>query len=123
MFWIFFTVRADLLPVDYRLEIRLEMMWIDTILRTWLLTNFLVFAKLSSEIVNKDVSQIIDATTSFVKYSAEIKAANVAGEYKLIFQNGWAEHLAFISVTSKGTKLNVHPPTRFATRVYCFVFT
>jgi len=64
-------------------------------------------------IINKEVSQIIDATGATVKYSVEVKATNVAGEYSFVFNNNWATHLAFISVVSKGEKLNVHPPVRY----------
>ena len=65
-------------------------------------------------VVNTDVSQTIDATTSVVRYSADIKASEMDGKYEVVFQNDWANHLAFLSVTSKGGKtLTVQPPVRY----------
>jgi len=80
------------------------------LLSCWISSISTIFADTQSNIVNKEVSQIVDATTSIVKYSVEVKATHVKGEYIFVFQNGWADHLAFVSVTSKGVKLNVHPP-------------
>lgn len=64
-------------------------------------------------VINTDVSQVIDATTSIVRYSADIKATEINGDYKIIFPESWAQHLAFISVSaSKGKSLKVLPPVR-----------
>lgn len=68
---------------------------------------------LCAETINTDISQVFDASTSVVRYTAEIKASQVSGEYQLIFPNSWAENLAFISVTSKGKLLDVRPPVRY----------
>lgn len=75
---------------------------------------------LCAETINTDVSQVFDASTSVVRYSAEIKASQVSGEYQLIFPNSWAENLAFISVTSKGKQLDVKAPVRFTFLVLTF---
>jgi oligosaccharyltransferase complex subunit alpha (ribophorin I) len=61
-------------------------------------------------VVNTDVSQVIDASTSIVRYSAEVKAAKLGNEYRLVFPQNWAEHLSFLSVTSKEKSLKVFPP-------------
>ncbi len=63
-------------------------------------------------VVNTDVSQVIDATTSIVRYSVDIKATELNGEYELIFADAWASHLAHLSVSSKGKPLSVLPPVR-----------
>ncbi len=65
-------------------------------------------------IINTDVSQVIDATSSMVRYSADVKISEVEKEYRVIFANKWADHLAFLSVTtSKGKALNVLSPVRY----------
>jgi len=79
------------------------MLWFSAILLSFV-------SCLYGETVNTDVSQVFDASTSVVRYSAEIKASEVAGDYQLIFPNSWAQNLAFLSVTSKGKQLDVKAP-------------
>jgi hypothetical protein len=71
-----------------------------------------VFSCVFGEIVNTEVVQSVDATTSVLRYSADVKATGVEGQYDLLFLNDWAEHLSFLSVTSKGKSLTVRPPVR-----------
>ncbi len=70
---------------------------------------FLFQIVIVQSIVNNEVSQVIDASTSIVRYNAEIKASNVNGEYSLLFLKDWGSHLAYLSVTSKGKPLKVLP--------------
>lgn len=82
-----------------------------------LLVSFLIclqslYVTLVQGVVNTDVSQVIDASTSIVRYSAEVKAAELGNEYQLVFPQNWAEHLSFLSVTSKEKSLKVFPPVR-----------
>lgn len=65
-----------------------------------------------AEIANTEVSQIFDASTSVVRYTGEIKATGVEGAYDLLFDNSWAQHLSYLSVTSKGKTLVVRAPVR-----------
>jgi len=64
----------------------------------------------STAVINKDVSRIIDATTSIVRVSTNIKAVNIDDEYNLIFPNDVAGKLAFLSVKLKGEQLAVKSP-------------
>ncbi len=64
----------------------------------------------ASAVVNKEVSRVIDASTSIVRVTTSIKAVNVDGEYQLILPNALASHLAHLSVTSKGNDLTVKAP-------------
>ncbi len=67
-----------------------------------------------AEILNSEVSQIFDASSSIVRYSNEIKATGVeGGEYELVFDHDWSQRLSFLSVTSKGKRLHVKPPVRY----------
>lgn len=81
-------------------------------MKSVILAIFLCVAICAAAIVNQDVSQVIDATTAIVRYSAEIKTSDVSGEYQLVFPNSWADHLSFLSVTAKGKPLVVQSPTR-----------
>lgn len=65
-----------------------------------------------AEIFNTEVSQVFDASTSVVRYSSEIKATGVEGEYELLFDNSWSQHLSYLSVSSKGKVLTVRAPVR-----------
>lgn len=60
--------------------------------------------------VNKEVVRAVDASTSVVRVTTTIKAANVDKEYQIAVPNELASHLAYISVTSKGSALNVNAP-------------
>lgn len=64
----------------------------------------------ASAIINKEVSRIVDASTSVVRVTTSIKAANVDGEYQLVLPNALATHLAHMAVTSKGNALSVSAP-------------
>lgn len=64
----------------------------------------------ASAVVNKEVSRIVDASTSVVRVTTSIKATNVDGEYQLILPNALASHLAHMAVTSKGNPLSVSAP-------------
>jgi hypothetical protein len=81
---------------------------------SWLILPLLLSALSSGicSIVNKEVTQVIDGSGSIVRYSADIKASNVAGEYQLIFQNEWSDHISFLSVSSKGNTLLIQAPKR-----------
>ena len=76
--------------------------------------RFLIISSLSvlciSAVLNKEVSRIVDASTSVIRVSTSIKAFNVNGEYQLIYPNDVASHLAYLSVTSKGSTLTVNAP-------------
>lgn len=71
-----------------------------------------LFAAFVHGVVNTDVSQVIDASTSIVRYVAEVKATELASEYQVVFPENWAEHLSFLSVSSRGKILKVQPPIR-----------
>lgn len=75
-------------------------------------TIFAVIQSVFGVIVNNEVSQIIDASTSIVKYVIEIKAAGIDGQYDLIFPNTLSDQLSYLSVKSKGKPLTVQPPVR-----------
>lgn len=62
------------------------------------------------ETINREVSWIIDASTSIVRLSAEIKVSQASKDYSLAFLNHWADHLSFLSVTSGGKPLVIQPP-------------
>jgi hypothetical protein len=64
----------------------------------------------AAAVVNKDVTRVVDASTSVVRVSATIKAENVDNEYQIIFSNSMAEHLSILSVTAKGQPLSVKAP-------------
>jgi hypothetical protein len=61
-------------------------------------------------VVNKEVTRTVDASTSVVRVTTNIKAANVDGEYHIVYPNDLAAHLAYISVTSKGSALSISAP-------------
>lgn len=63
-----------------------------------------------ASIVNREVTRVVDASTSVVRVTTDIKAANVEKEYKLIIDNALAKRLSFLSVTSKNKALNVQAP-------------
>lgn len=58
----------------------------------------------NSQTVNSEVVRVIDASTSIVKISTEIKVKDVGSEYVYIMPTSQAEHLAFIGVKAKGQK-------------------
>lgn len=61
-------------------------------------------------VVNNEVTRVIDASSSVVRITTEIKASNVEKEYQIIYTHDMAKHLAFQSVTSKGKSLTVRAP-------------
>ena len=61
-------------------------------------------------IVNREVTRVVDASTSVVRVTTDIKAANVEKEYKIIIDNALAKRLSFLSVSLKNKVLNVLPP-------------
>lgn len=65
----------------------------------------------SGQTVNREVSSVIDATTSLVRVSSEIKAHGINGVYDLAFTDEWASHLSFLSVSSGGKELALQPST------------
>lgn len=69
-----------------------------------------VFALSLSATVNKEVVRTIDASTSVVRVTTIIKAANVDKEYQIAVPNNVAEHLAYIVATSKGSPLDISAP-------------
>jgi hypothetical protein len=72
----------------------------------------LVISFASSTLINKDVSVVIDATTSIIRFAAEVKVVSQARQtYQLCFEDTWAEHLSFLSISSNGKLLPILPPT------------
>jgi len=64
------------------------------------------------QVLNTEVTRNIDASTSIVKLTAEIKAVNVKGEYELAFPTATAKAISFLSVTLKGKALPIGAPVR-----------
>lgn len=71
-----------------------------------------------ADIVNKDVTRIIDASTNVIKISTSVKASisgsnndNLDSIYDIIFPNEHAINLAFISVSYKSKVLSLNEPT------------
>jgi hypothetical protein len=70
-----------------------------------------------ADIVNKDVTRIIDASTNVIKISTSVKASisgssdNQDSIYDIIFPNEHATNLAFISVSYKSKVLPLNEPT------------
>jgi hypothetical protein len=56
--------------------------------------------------INTDVSQVIDASSSIVRYNVEIKASDVEGLYEFMLQNKWVQHLAYLTATNKGKEIS-----------------
>jgi type II secretory pathway component PulC len=75
-----------------------------------LLAVLLAALTAAGAVVNKDVTRVVDASTSVVRVSATIKAENIENEYQIIFSNSMAEHLSILSVTAKGQPLVVRAP-------------
>jgi hypothetical protein len=72
---------------------------------------WLLFASCTvAAVVNKEVSRVVDASTSVVRITTEIKATNVENEYQLIFPHDAVKKLAFLSVTINGKELFVNAP-------------
>lgn len=75
---------------------------------------FLVLVSIvtAETLTNKEVLRTLDATTSMVKISTEIKVTGAKGEYVYMLPNAQAERVAFIGVKAKGTKslLSVSAP-------------
>lgn len=70
------------------------------------------------QVVNKEITRTIDATTAIVKITAEIKAVNVKGEYQLAFPTDEAKCISFLTVSleqkgGKGKQLPVSAPVRY----------
>ena len=70
-----------------------------------------------ADIINKDVTRIIDASTNVIKISTSVKASisgssdNQDSIYDIIFPNEHAINLAFISVSYKSKVLPLNEPT------------
>lgn len=77
----------------------------------WIVLIAVFFPFIAAQTVNRDVSAVVDATTSVVRLSADIKVAHATKEYLLSFPKAWAERLSFLSVSSNGKPLAVLPPT------------
>ena len=91
------------------------------ILKILICIGLLLVVSTFAEILNSEVSQIFDASSSMVRYSNEIKATGVeGGEYELVFDHAWSQRLSFLSVTSKGKRLHVRPPVRY-NLIYIFL--
>ena len=65
-----------------------------------------------AQVLNTEVIRTIDASTSIVKITTEIKAVNVKGEYQIAFPTHEAKSLSFISVSLKGKVLPLSAPVR-----------
>lgn len=69
----------------------------------------------ASNIINKEITRNIDATTAIVRVNSDIKVqakSSGAYDYHIVFPNSQAEHLSFLSVTVKGkaSPLTISPP-------------
>lgn len=77
------------------------------------LTVQLLATSIKAEIVNKEVVRTIDATTSMLKISTELKVSSSGdAQYTYMLPNSQAERLAYIGVKAKGKKtlLSVSAP-------------
>lgn len=74
------------------------------------LLSLSIVAVAAGAVVNKEVTRVVDASNSVVRVTTNIKAANVEGEYQLVFPNELAAHLAHIAVSSKNVALAVSAP-------------
>ena len=63
-------------------------------------------------VINKDIQRTVDASSSMVKITTEIKATGVDKEYIFCFPKVQADHLAYISVTNKGQQLEITKTSR-----------
>jgi hypothetical protein len=79
-------------------------------MNSFLIVGLLFASCTLAAVVNKEVTRVIDASTSVVRITTEIKATNVENEYQLIFPHEAAKKLAFLSVTIKGKELLVNAP-------------
>jgi len=77
-----------------------------------LLASLAILGASLAQVLNTEVIRTIDASTSIVKITAEIKAANVKGEYQIAFPTQEAKSLSFISVSLKGKVLPLSAPVR-----------
>ena len=65
-------------------------------LRILVLQSLLLLA--SGAPVNKEVVRNIDASEAVVRFTVDIKASDLEGEYSIVFTDELAKHLSFISV-------------------------
>ena len=66
------------------------------------ITCLLFLSETINATINKEVSRTIDAASSIVRVSTEIKIADGGKEYQLIFPDSQANHLSYLSVILKG---------------------
>lgn len=85
----------------------------------------LIYGITTTNIVNKEVTRVIDASTNVIKISTTVKAIissnrnshsnsdsqAVANTYEIIFPNEHALNLAIISVQYKNKELELYEPT------------
>ena len=74
---------------------------------------FLIFSITSCySLINDEILRVIDATSSIVTITMDIKASDVESSYDIMFPNHLANKLAFISVNSGSKKLDVSAPVQ-----------
>lgn len=79
-------------------------------MRLFLVLFVLFLVAINGEIVNREVSRVIDASSAIVHLTIDIKASDVLGEYDLVFPDSQARHLSFLSATHKGKALEILAP-------------
>ena len=85
----------------------------------WL--SLLTLLACASAQVNTEVTRTIDASTSIVRIAAEIKAANLKGEYQVAFPTAEAKSISYLSVSLKGKPLPLSAPVRWVYLSYSFL--
>lgn len=71
----------------------------------------LIINVVTSSIINKEVSRVLDASSNILKITTTIKTFMNDNSYDVIYPNDAAIHLAFISATTKGgIQLSVDEP-------------
>lgn len=80
-------------------------------MHSWFLVSLLFYSLqwLALGVLNEEVSQVIDASSSIVHYNAEIKTSDVKDEYVFLLPAKWGESLSYFSASSKGKSLLVLP--------------
>lgn len=77
---------------------------------------FILITTISSQIVNNEITRIIDVSTSLLKIFVDIKASNVDNEYLLSFPTSQAINIAFLKATINKKELVISSPNQ---RYYC----
>lgn len=51
----------------------------------------------SGATINREISTVLDLTTSYVRLSADVKVSGADGAYVLSFPTSWGTHLSYLS--------------------------